>query len=168
MSSQKTKIFQLEIKTLGSAQCQPWRDSCSEKAFQDIGGLHLRSRSSPGFWTSRKYFSLYSNPTKMEPVLPFLSRDQNCKYENHSPCRHRNIPGWQRNGFDLVSCCTTICICICICICIFDTFQTWSWLNPTKRRPLLYWFLGPRSIPLCNFSWRYLVFLLVDTIVKQI
>ena len=49
----------------------------------------------------------------------------------------------------------------------FGRFQTWSWLNPMKRRPLLYWFLGPRSILLCNFGWKHLVlhFFTVSTLI---
>ena len=101
--------------TLGSDHLQPWPNSCSGRAFQDIEVLHLQYRSSPVvvqlhfltvfFWSAvtLTFFVVVDNIVDLlfcfchlikPPEPPFPSMDLNYKCGTHSQCQHRSSPGF--------------------------------------------------------------------------
>ena len=101
--------------TLGSDHLQPWPNSCSGRAFQDIEVLHLQCRSSPVVVqlhsltvsslsvVTLTFFVVVDNIFDplfcfchliKPPEPPFPSMDLNYKCEIHSQCQHRSSPGF--------------------------------------------------------------------------
>ena len=101
--------------TLGSDHLQPWPNSCSGRAFQDIEVLHLQYRSSPVvvrlhsltvfflICCDNDIFVVVDNLVDLlfsfchlikPPGPPSPSMDLNYKCETHSQCQHRSSPGF--------------------------------------------------------------------------